>query len=135
MWSRYFALDETCNNSKFQTTFVINYLAGKDKENKSSNAEEIGKHGKSPWRVSKYKWERKHVLFQNILKFYIFLPKRVLPFLPFLWKIMHMPLLFRTSPDRHGELGKKCDTNFILTFALAKVRIRRHYNGIKDATM
>ena len=48
MWSRYFALDKTCNNSKFQTTFVINYLAGKDKENKSSNAEEIGKHGKSP---------------------------------------------------------------------------------------
>ena len=32
MWSRYFALDKTCNNSKFQTTFVINYLAGKDKK-------------------------------------------------------------------------------------------------------
>ena len=135
MWSRYFALDKICNNSKFQTTFVINYLAGKDKENKSSKAEEIRKHGKSPWRVSKYKWERKHALFQNILQFCIFLPKLVLPFLPFLWKIIHMPLLSRISPDRHGELGKKCDTNFILAFALAKVRIRRHYNGIKDATM
>ena len=56
-------------------------------------------------------------------------------FLPFLWKIVHMPLLSRICPDRHGELGKKCDTNFILTFSYAKVKIRWYFNGIKDATM
>ena len=109
-------LDKTCNNSTFQANFVMNCLAGKDEENKMINAEEIGKHGKSPWRVCKYRWERKRTLFQNILEFCIFLPKLVLPFLPFfniflpfLWKIMHTPLLSRICPDRHGELGKKSD--------------------------
>ena len=135
-------LDKTCNNSTFQANFVMNCLAGKDEENKMIYAEEIGKHGKSPWRVCKYKWERKHTLFQNILEFCIFFPKLVLPFLPFfnvfllfLWKIMHMPLLSRICPDSHGELGKKSDTNFSLTFAFAKVKVRWYYNGIKDATM
>ena len=41
-------LDKTCNNSTFQANFVMNCLAGKDEENKMINAEEIGKHGKSP---------------------------------------------------------------------------------------
>ena len=51
--------------------------------------------------------------FQNILKFCIFLPKPAFPFLPifnvflpFLQKIVHMPLLSRICPDRHGDLGK-----------------------------
>ena len=48
MWGRYFALDKTCNNLKFQAIFVINCLAGKDEKNKIINTEEIRKLGKSP---------------------------------------------------------------------------------------
>ena len=84
MQSRYFSFHKTCNNvTKFQAIFIINYLAGENEENKIINAEEITKHGKCLWGVSKHKWERKPALFQNVLKFCIFLPKPILPFLPF----------------------------------------------------
>ena len=127
MWSRCFSLDITCNNSKFQAIFVINYLAGKDEANKIINAGEIRKHGESPWRVSKYKWESKYALLQNILNFCIFLPKLVflsLPlfnaFLPFLWKIVHMLLLSRICPNSHGEIGKKMWYQFYIDSFLCK---------------
>ena len=105
MWGRYFALDKTCNNLKFQAIFVINCLAGKDEKNKIINTEEIRKHGKSPWRFSKYKWERKCALFQNILKFCIFLPKLAFPFLP----IFNVFCPFS---------GKSCTCPYFLEYAL-----------------
>ena len=72
-WGRYFALDKTCNNLKFQAIFVIICLAGKDEKNKIINTEEIRKHGKSPWRFSKYKWDRKCAFFSKYFKIlYIF---------------------------------------------------------------
>ena len=134
MQSRYFSFHKTCNNvTKFQAIFIINYLAGENEENKIINAEEITKHGKCLWGVSKYKWERKPALFQNILKFCIFLPKPVLPFLPFF--VVFEKSCTCSCPGSHGELGKICDFNFILTFAFTKFKIRWYYNGINDVTM
>ena len=93
---------KTWHNSKFQTISVLNCLDGKNEENEITNAEEIRKHGKSLLRVFKYKWERKHALFQNILKLCIFLPKPS-NILLFFGKIVHMPLLSRICPGRPGN--------------------------------